>query len=126
MVLLKSLSLPFMMKGNAIMTINSWGTQHWAVKSKIKNEFKDFLKSWFLDGDEKLPKELHFEWQPVYKDNRKKDAINVAPTIKVNQELMVLDRSFTSEPVTPQAWIDTLINHGQNSEFQKLREFQLT
>lgn len=78
-----------MMKGNAIMTINSWGTQHWAVKSKIKNEFKDFLKSWFLDGDERLPKELHFEWQPIYKDNRKKDAINTAPTIKVIEDSLV-------------------------------------
>lgn len=89
MKLIASMNLPFMMKGNAVMTINSWGTQHWAVKSKIKNQFKDLIKSWFLDDTVKLPKNIHFEWQPIYKDNRKKDAINTAPTIKIVEDCLV-------------------------------------
>ena len=111
-----SIKLPFMMKGNSIMTINSWGTQHWAVKSKIKNQFKDLVKSWFLDDSVKLPKNIHFEWQPIYKDNRKKDAINVAPTIKVVEDSLVElgcleDDDLTSHHIKVRIVDKTLSNH---------------
>lgn len=69
------------------MTINSWATQHWAIKSKLKNQYKETLKNWFLDN-EKLPEELHFEWFPVYKDKRKRDSINIAPTIKIFEDCL--------------------------------------
>ena len=110
------MNLPFMMKGNAVMTINSWGTQHWAVKSKIKNQFKDLVKSWFLDDSVKLPKNIHFEWQPIYKDNRKKDAINVAPTIKVVEDSLVElgcleDDDLTSHHIKVRIVDKTLSNH---------------
>lgn len=116
MELIASMNLPFMMKGNAIMTINSWGTQHWAVKSKIKNQFKDLVKSWFLDDSVKLPKNIHFEWQPIYKDNRKKDAINVAPTIKVVEDSLVElgcleDDDLTSHHIKVRIVDKTLSNH---------------
>lgn len=116
MELIASMNLPFMMKGNAIMTINSWGTQHWAVKSKIKNQFKDLVKSWFLDDNVKLPKNIHFEWQPIYKDNRKKDAINVAPTIKVVEDSLVElgcleDDDLTSHHIKVRIVDKTLSNH---------------
>lgn len=89
MIEIARLSVPFLMKGKEVMTINSWGKQHWAVKSKLKNQYKDLIKSWFLDDSIKLPKTIHFEWQPVYKDNRKKDAINVAPTVKIVEDCLV-------------------------------------
>ena len=116
MELIASMNLPFMMKGNAIMTINSWGTQHWAVKSKIKNQFKDLVKSWFLDDSVKLPKNIHFEWQPIYKDNRKKDAINVAPTIKVVEDSLVElgcleDDDLTSHHIKVRIVDKALSNH---------------
>ena len=114
--LITSIQVPFMMKGKAIMTINSWGTQHWAVKSKIKNQFKDLVKAWFLDDTIKLPKNLHFEWQPLYKDNRKKDAINVAPTIKVIEDCLVElgcleDDDETSHHIKARIIDKSLTNH---------------
>lgn len=114
--LITSIKVPFMMKGKAIMTINSWGTQHWAVKSKIKNQFKDLVKSWFLDDTIKLPKNLHFEWQPLYKDNRKKDAINTAPTIKVIEDCLVElgcleDDDETSHHIKARIIDKSLTNH---------------
>lgn len=116
MELIASMNLPFMMKGNKIMTINSWGTQHWAEKSKIKNHFKDLIKSWFLDDSVKLPKNIHFEWQPIYKDNRKKDAINTAPTIKVVEDCLVelgclKDDDLTSHHIKVRIVDKTLSNH---------------
>lgn len=98
------------------MTINSWAVQHWAVKSKLKNQFKDLLKSWFLDDSIKLPKEIHFEWQPFYKDNRKKDAINTAPTIKIVEDCLVElecleDDDLTSHHIKPRIVDKSLANH---------------
>lgn len=94
------ISVPFLMKGKQVLTINSFGKLHWADKSKVKNEYKDLLKSWFIDDSIRLPKNIHFEWQPIYKDNRKKDAINVAPTIKVVEDIFVESGCLEDDDMT--------------------------
>jgi len=88
MKLLKTLVLPMMMNRKRIMTINNWSSVHWATKSKVKNKYKDLLKNWFLDG-EVLPADLHFDVLPVYKDKRRRDTINIAPSLKVFEDCLV-------------------------------------
>ena len=115
MKLLKEFKIPFMMKKNSIMTINSWATQHWSTKSRLKNEYKDLLKCWFID-DDLLPRDLHFEWFPTYRDKRKRDAINVAPSIKVFEDCLVengnlFDDDNTSHYIYPRAFDKSLQSH---------------
>lgn len=115
MELLKEFKVPIMMNKKAICTINSWSNLHWATKSKLKNQYKEMLKSWFLD-DEKLPKELHIETQPIYKDKRKRDAINCATSIKVIEDCLVEIGALEDDDMTSHCikarMIDTaLINH---------------
>lgn len=76
------------MNRKRIMTINNWSSVHWATKSKVKNKYKDLLKNWFLDG-EVLPADLHFDVLPVYKDKRRRDTINIAPSLKVFEDCLV-------------------------------------
>lgn len=87
MKLLSTLHIPMMKNKNQVMTINNFAKVHWAVKSKVKNYYKELIKTWFL-SDEKLPNNLHFDVQPVYKDARRRDTINVAPSLKVFEDCL--------------------------------------
>ena len=75
-------------KKNQVMTINNYASIHHHAKTKVKNHYKDLLKSWFLT-DEVLPNELHFDVLPVYKDRRRRDTINIAPSLKVFEDCLV-------------------------------------
>lgn len=105
-----------MMKNKkSLVTLNSWGNMHWAVKSKIKVEYKELLKTWFLT-DEKLPEKLHFDWQPIYKDNRKRDSINVSPSIKVIEDCLtelgcIIDDDQTSHLIRARKVDKTFSDH---------------
>jgi len=114
--IIMEVNLPMMMNKNKLMTINNWATIHWAVKSKIKNEYKQLLKEWFLDETVKLPEDIHFIWQPIYKDNRKRDSINNAAQIKVIEDSMVelgilTDDNKTSHTILPGKSNKALSNH---------------
>lgn len=85
----KEINIPIPMHKNRIMTINNWATVHWSAKSKIKNEFKSLLRDWFLDEDEELNKSCVFVWEPTYKDNRKRDSINLASVSKIIEDTIV-------------------------------------
>ncbi len=75
--LIKEFNVPMLMNKNQLCTINNWAKVHWAVKSKIKNEYKQLLSDWFLDGV-KIPEDAHIMWTPTYKDSRRRDSINLA------------------------------------------------
>ncbi len=77
LVLVKQFSVPILMNKSQMMTINNFSRVHWATKSKIKNEYKQLLSNWFLDGT-KIPENSHIHWLPRYKDARRRDSINLA------------------------------------------------
>lgn len=95
----KELNIPIPMHKNRIMTINNFATVHWSVKSRIKNEFKSLLKEWFFD-DTLLDKECVFVWEPTYKDNRKRDSINLASVSKIIEDTLVEMNSLEDDDMT--------------------------
>ena len=83
------IDLPIMKcKKTQLATINNYATIHWSQKSKNKNEYKTLLKDWFLE-DNCIPEDAVFEWRPIYKDARRRDSINCAPSIKYIEDAMV-------------------------------------
>jgi len=117
MKLLTELSVPMMVyrtkNKNLLATINNYASMHFMVKSKLKNQYKELLKEWFLDTG-KLPKTLHFDVQPIYKDRRRRDAINTSPSLKVLEdclvELCVLEDDDDTEWFIRHKQIDTTMN----------------
>ncbi len=102
--LLKELSIPILMNKNHMMTINNYAKIHWATKSKIKNEYKSLLNDWFMDG-EKLPEDCHFVWEPIYKDNRRRDSINMASIAKIIEDVFVATGSFDDDNQTEHTFL---------------------
>ena len=84
--LLQKNSFPFLMKGNRIVGLNV--KLHWTVMSKLKNAYKKRIKDWNIKK-ENIPKEIHFDWYPVYKNKIRRDAINIARTIKIIEDCFV-------------------------------------
>ena len=117
-VLLKEFSVPILMNKNQLMTINNYGRIHWAVKSKIKNEYKKLLTDWFLDG-EKIPEDSHMVWTPTYKDRRRRDSINMASVVKIIEDVLVdtgslVDDNQTTHTLTPGEVNPASVNHMLN------------
>ena len=98
-ILIKSFNVPILMNKNQLMTINNFSRVHWATKSKIKNEYKQLLSNWFMDGS-KIPENSHIVWTPTYKDARIRDSINLASIAKIVEDVLVETNSLDNDNQT--------------------------
>jgi len=101
-----------------------WSRLHWSVKSKLKNEYKTLLKDWFLDEDDKLPKEIHFDIQPIYKDKRRRDAINVALMHKTLEDSIVELGSLEDDNQTSVTIHQMRVDKTLNQHVLKIKIFE--
>jgi len=116
--LIKEFSVPILMNKNQMCTINNYARIHWAVKSKLKNEYRKLLINWFLDG-EKIPEDSHFVWTPMYKDKRRRDSINISSVAKLVEDTLVetkslVDDNKTTHTLTPGSVNTSLAAHMLN------------
>ena len=115
LVLVKQFAVPILMNKSQMMTINNYSRVHWATKSKIKNEYKQLLSNWFLDGS-KIPENSHIHWLPTYKDARRRDSINLASVAKIIEDVLVetgslSDDNKTTHTLHPGSHDKSLLNH---------------
>ena len=78
-------------KKNQLATANNWTTIHWSLRSKIKQDLKAVLKSWFFAENPGEPYDyLILTFKTIAADKRKHDAINMAvPIGKIAQDVLV-------------------------------------
>lgn len=105
-----------------LMTINNFATIHWSDKSKIKNEYKDLLKSWFIDG-QKLPEDIIFVWEPTYADARRRDSINIASISKIVEDIFVEQEALVDDNQTSHVFLSGSIDKNLNEHKLNLRIF---
>jgi hypothetical protein len=82
------LLIPYPKKSNQLLSINNWNRWHWATRNKIKKEFKDLVKNWFLDEQIEPMRAVEIKAQLLRKGNRKFDAINLAIAIKIFEDCL--------------------------------------
>jgi hypothetical protein len=71
---------------NQLVSMNNWSRLHWAVKSKIKNRIKDFVKNWVIPEAESKYESLELEFQVIRHCNRKFDVINTSVICKLFED----------------------------------------
>lgn len=120
---IKTIHIPFLRNKNRLCTINEWARLNRFKKTRIKNNYKELIKSWFLDS-KKYKKELHFEWQPYYKDNRKRDAINIAPTIKIFEDCLKEIGSIDDDDMTSHYIKERIFDKNINDHILKLTIYE--
>jgi hypothetical protein len=118
LVLIKEFNIPILMNKNQMMTVNNYAKIHWAIKSKLKNEYKKLLTDWFIDGS-KIPEVCHMHWTPTYKDKRRRDSINLASVVKLAEDVLVeagsmRDDNQTTHTLYPGSFNTALSNNMLN------------
>lgn len=109
-----------MMNKNKLCTINNWASTHYMAKSRIKNEYKELLMSFFLDG-EKIPEDSIFVWTPEYKDKRRRDSINSAAIAKVIEDTIVITGSMIDDNKTSHLLLPGTVDKSLNEHLMNIK-----
>jgi Holliday junction resolvase RusA-like endonuclease len=82
------LHIPYPKKGNQLLSINNWNRWHWATRHKIKTQFRELVKNWFLEEQIEPMSAVEIKVQLHRKGYRKFDAINLAIAIKIFEDCL--------------------------------------